>query len=691
MCQVHRRILVAAVLAAGAGIGAAPAAPSFSGVQQVIEQIRADWQKRGENAPKQAPGWNAYFDALLAELRNYETARTETDKIRSLDRLYRFYVALKGHSWKPAVALQLELRNWLRPRVALAWAVRRLEEAVRGLPPTPDPTTRAHREGWLHFVDEGLGKALRDYEAARTVVQRREALKRVYGALHAINQRIAARPWTPSMTLKAALDDLFNRPNLDASVDANTLALRLRNNVVESGPVLFKGQLSYVTAGPHVGYGLLPSDDGIAFYNSQLLTSVTPISGFHQQVQQNPRGRRAARMYYFGATSTDQSQLTIIGIIRDTGLELLPAYLHNVSAVVSSTPIPGRGLGRFVAALIGYNQRRITREVYQGAIGQIQQGVVQGAAELGAIRTSQEAAKRNVELRQNLVGNHTLLYRNLEITNLKLRSRPENAMIGGIVRWLNAAEQVGADTPKPGHFSVYDAGVSADVHLPSIMTNLARGYLQSDLAKKVENLMVVTRKIPPGAPPSEGFVLTQNADFETFAKAVEETRAANDPKVLAIRVKRPGQAPEFAADARGFLVVLVHDFLIEVPAPPAAARGGLFGPAARIYRLTAPNAEFVLSYTFYPAKGQLPIRLSGRIEEFDPGPGAQVYAIDESEEKAVPLTAFTRTIVLNTFGNRLKGQPIDIPLSQIRLPNLELTSISPLDPSGWIRIIMTPR
>src|SRR5262249_24060409 len=149
--------------------------------------------------------------------------------------------------------------------------------------------------------------------------------------------------------------------------------------------------------------------------------------------------------------------------------------------------------------------------------------------------------------------------------------------------------------PQPLAFQSVQPGVTADIHLSSVMTNLSRGYIQSDAFQPVENLMIVTRKVPPGTPPSQGIIATRNVDYQTFLRAVREARAANAPKVLAVRVRRPGRSPEFAADARGNLVALVHDFVIEVPAPAAAARGGLLtGPPAQVYRLSAPNAEVTI-------------------------------------------------------------------------------------------------
>ncbi len=190
-----------------------------------------------------------------------------------------------------------------------------------------------------------------------------------------------------------------------------------------------------------------------------------------------------------------------------------------------------------------------------------------------------------------------------------------------------------------------DPGVSADLHLGSIMTSLSRGYLQSDaVARRREP----DGRHPQGAPrrrrPSQGIETVKNADYATFLKSVEAAQAANDPKELAIRVKRPGRLPEFAADANGNLVALVHDFLLEVPAPAQAAQGGLAGPPARVYRISAPEAEFSIAFKVEPQTEKAPIRLTGRIVDFSPGPGAKVFAVNEDEEKAAPLTAFTSAL-----------------------------------------------
>ena len=671
-----------------AATGAAPAAPSYHTVERTIERIRGDWEKPGAPAQPNAPGWNALFDATLADLREFAAAGTDRDRLVALNRVYQISVALGSVAWPPAVELRESLREWLRPRVRLAWAERRLVDHVNSLPAVADPAVSGNRQRWVRFVDTDLGEALKKYDGAGTVVQRQNALKAVYTALDALQARNGAIPWGPSVELQAAMNDLFNRPNLDISIDKNTLAPNFATNLVNSGPVFRKGYWSQVTAGPWLGFGLLPSDDGIAFYNQQALSTVTPITDFQNQVANNPQGRRAAKMYQFNATQFDNATLTITVVLRTSGLSIYPSYNHNVNADINTTPNAGGGFARAIASLVGFNQPRITQLAYENAIGQIRANVEVEAQQEANERTSREAAQRNAQLAQYLIGGNRAMFRNLLIEGLSLRSRPENALIGGNLQYLNAREQVGADAPQPATMIRPDAGVSADLHLSSIMTNFSRGYLQSDAVRDVQNLMVVTEKVAPNTPPGQGVKVTRNVDYPTYLRAVQTAQAADDPKVLAIRVKRPPSSPEFAVDAKGNLVALVNDFQIDVPVPPQVAKGGGGGalPPSKVLRLSSPQAEFVISFKVTPQTEKEPLRLTGRIEGFDPGPNAKVYAINEDESQATQLNAFTSIFVLGGFRTKLQGQPIDIPLSNVQLRGFAIQSVSPLDPSGWIRV-----
>ncbi len=142
------------------------------------------------------------------------------------------------------------------------------------------------------------------------------------------------------------------------------------------------------------------------------------------------------------------------------------------------------------------------------------------------------------------------MYRNLLIEGLSLRSRPENALIGGTIHYLNAKDQVvcGRRAAAAGPLIRPVGGVSADVHLSSVMANFTRGYIESDAVKGVQNLMILTQDVPPGSPPKDGVKVSRNVDYPTYLRAVETAQAANNPKVAAIRVKRPTQAPDFGVD-----------------------------------------------------------------------------------------------------------------------------------------------
>jgi len=137
-------------------------------------------------------------------------------------------------------------------------------------------------------------------------------------------------------------------------------------------------------------------------------------------------------------------------------------------------------------------------------------------------------------------------------------------------------------------------------------------------------------------------------------------------------------------------VALVPDFQIEVPAPPQAAKGGVGGPPARVYRITSPQAEFTVSFKVTPETATEPMRFSGHVEDFDPGPGSKVLAVNEDEDKAEPLTAFTGAFVSGILRTKLRGKPFDVPLNNVKLKGFAINSVYPLDPSGWLRVVLVP-
>ncbi|ODT97963.1 MAG: hypothetical protein ABS79_06680 [Planctomycetes bacterium SCN 63-9] len=634
-------------------------------------------------AEPNASGWNQFFDALLQDLAAYAKAGNEGERLVALNRIYEMSQALGTSGWEPAWKIRESLREWMRPRVRLAWAQRQLTETVEHFPETAESDVKANRRRWIDFAQNDLGSALRAYEEATTVARRLDATKRVREAIKALNRSNAQYPWQVSQNLEQAVNDLYNRPNLDVSADLATVTPLFNANLVTTGPVERKGYISQVTAGPKTGFGLMPSDDSIAFYNRQLFTSVTPVWDFQNQIAADPQGQRAAQLYQFSATSQDQAELTVTTQITTTGLVLTPSYTHAIDAQICSVPTEGNGGKRLIAGLVGMNQSKITEKVREGALPKFQQQIPAEAMEEAQQRIGAEAYQRNSDLFwKYLKGNNTLTFNNLVINQLSFRSRPEAAYIGGLLHWQQS-ETRGADAPQPSQFQTFESGVTADVHIGSILTSLAEAAYQRDDVKDVQNVMVVTHNVPAGSPPAEAFTLTKNVDFPTYEKAADKVRAAKDPKVTAIRLTKPSQAPAVSADARGNLVAIIKDVEFDLLVPEGTDR--VTGVKAKIFRITMPEVEVAFAYELKPATPDAEARVAARIVEFTPAPASKIIAVTE-ENKEQQLAQFTKVIVLAGMGGKLRSIPIDVPLSKLDLKGFAVQSLSKPHPSGWMRV-----
>ncbi len=665
---------------------ASKAAPSYLGVSKAIAEVVTPWDQQGAVVPEAAPGWRAFFDALGQELGTYAAAPDEQGRLVSLNRLHLMNEALGGVAWQPALKVRVALNEWLTPRVRIAWAERRLVEFVTGQK-AASPGSIENHDRWIKFVGDDLGAALASYEGAKTIQARKSALRALTGVLGSLREKNQAVAWPYSTELQAAVDSLYNLPNLDVSVDARTISPFLANDVVTTGQIFRSGYVSQVTAGPRTGFGLMSSDEGIAFFNSQIAQTVTPITDFQQQLQRDKKGKKVAKLYQFGAQSQDTPELTVTAIIRpSTGLTLSPAYIHNITAAFSAAPIAGKGLARGVLGILGLNQQKITAKVGQQAIGRIAQGVVDGANAEAAERIPGVEAQQNAKLARVFIGNNTLAIQDFRVTGLSLRSRPTNALVSGTIGHKDNANALGADMPQPPQLAVPASGVSIDLNLASTLSNAIAGFLESEQAKGVENVLIATKAVDPGAPPREGVTVGKNVDHATFLKTIDEVRAANNPKVTALRIKKPPAPPEFAADSRGFLVILVRDFQLDVPAPA----GGLLGGNAKILRFLVPNAEFVLSFRIPPKEGDKPLEFDAKVEDFVFGGNSKVQSIGDDESKPTTLGPFQGNIALAGFRTKLQQVPIKAPLANLNLRGFDIGEVSSLDPSGWMRVVLVP-
>ena len=669
---------------------AAPAAPSYLAVERAIAKVRDGLAKPSDTGKPTTSGWNQLFDAILNDLKAYSEASDENGRLVALNHLHEISIALSTTPWPAALDVRETLRGWLRPRVRLANAERRVIDALKALPPAATPEAEANRKLWVEFVTNEVGKAIKEYEAATTVAKKRDGLKELIAKRKELETRNQSAPWSPALDLQAAIVELYDQPNIDVSVDLQTLSPTINTNLITSGPVFRKGYWSQVTAGQKTGFGLLSSDYGIAFYNSQMFTSVTPITDFQKQVEADPRGRRGARLYQFNATTIDKPELTITVIFTPAGIQIIPSYKHAADAIIKTTPQPCSTLGRTAGSIAGFDQAKIEKLAYDNAIGKIRSNIETEAMEEGLERTSKQAAERNAQLAKFLIGNNRFLTRNLLIEQLSLRSRPQNALIGGKYQYLNGELQTGSDTPQPASLATPDSGISADLHVNSLLNNFVSGAYKSEGVTKLENFMIVAKNASPGAPPSERAKVSRNVDFPTYMKELDAANQVKDEKekVQVLRIKRPERAPEFGVDTKGNLVVLIHDLQLDLPTPPAAAKGGIAGPPAKLYRVIAPDAELAISFKILPGQPGERLRLVGKIEEFELGASTKVLAINDDEAQAKTLTRFTSTFVLGILRSRIQGQPLDFVLPEIPVQGLALRSVSDLDPSGWIRVTL---
>lgn len=682
-----------AALAVAAGLGAAPAAPSYVGVMNRIEKIQNDWEK-ANYTPKQNPhadGWNVFFRAVSDELDQYSRSNSIDERVQALNSLYGYLQSMSNLSWPKAVQVREELRAWLRPRITLAWAEYRVLEGISKIP----EDQQANREKWQSFIETDLRPALHQFEAAETVVGRIDAHQRVQSVLDALVKSNQVRPWSRSYALQQAVSDLYDVPNLEVTIDRSTVtSAAAKTGLVEPGPIFFKGQWSYVTPGPITGVGLVPTNDGIQVSISQAMTSVTPISGFNQQVAQDPQGKQAAKLYHFDATTQNNAVLTITVLFRlATGIQLAPGYQHGISAAISSQPTQGNGLMRGIASLVGLDQEKITDKVYEGAIGKIRQQVVESAMQLAGIKASQKAAEFNSQLLQYLVDSETVAKDKYGVTDLRIQTLSDYIKVQGMVVNLAGPTPTwrGGSLPQPHSFaSTISQGVTVDIHLPSALSNLAKGFMEGSAAKDVKNVMIVTTENVDD-PSKRGMYSKKNADWETFLAKVKETRG-KPAESKAIRVFKPSAPIEVSTDAEGHLVVVVPDFIIEVPTPPGMTKGGaLTGPPAQVYRIKAQRAEFVVDVKITAPVDNSPARVAAKVVGFDGGPNVEVLAIDEDPDKPVKLNALTGRVIVSAFGTQLSSIPFDEPIKQLADTPAMLVDSTPLDPSGWMRLVFQMR
>ncbi|WP_152051004.1 hypothetical protein [Tautonia marina] len=696
-------------------LGAAPATPSYQQVLSRIDQAKEQLSDE-QQSPEKIENWNTFFSAVVEVLNAQAGAESATERREHLERLGRMRDALTAKNWGPSNRIAESLNEWLDPRLSVARSLESLEQAVSELPGSvldnPDGQENAETENgaeepqtqdpesvlktnWSTYVTR-LNAAIRAYETAESVSERLNAARKLRGGLDSLRGTQANSPWAPASELAGALQAMLDKPNVQIVADPNILSPFLNQQIVFPEVIYFRGQTSYVQPGPRTGFGLMHSNDGIAFYNSQWSYSTTPVTDFQQQVASNPQGRQATNMYQFGATIYNSNHATATAILTPEGLVVYPENAPNVSAAFGLTPQPGLGPGfmRFVASMIGFNQGRILSELQQQAMPQIQAETIDGTRELAAIKSAQEVGQQNQMIRQYLVGNRTLRFEDFAVTQLNLSSAPWAAYVSGVLQWAaEAGPQIGADFPKPPEFVQPESGLTVDMHLNSTLTNLAAGFYQTDQVKDVETLLI--KVIPPegDAPIDEGIEMIPNGSYQDLLDAVADIREqTDDPNAIALRITKPEEPPAFAVDAQGRLVTFVRGVTIEVPAPENfGQQGGLFGFGGnpRVLRFILEEVELTVDADITPENGGKAVRVQGEIASVTyGGTGTTVVTVGDEEDQTQTLNLLNRSGALGVLAGRLQGQNVDAPVPLDALQGFQIADVSDLHPTGWMRVVV---
>ena len=135
-------------------------------------------------------------------------------------------------------------------------------------------------------------------------------------------------------------------------------------------------------------------------------------------------------------------------------------------------------------------------------------------------------------------------------------------------------------------------------------------------------------------------------------------------------------------------MAILHDVEIEVPAPDKSSQAGsVIGVPAKILRLKIPQLEVAFSHTTESTTpGSHTLR--AKVEDFTPSSNSQVLAINEDASKPT-ADPVQRGAGHHALGARLRSLPITASLDNLNVRGFAIQSISPLDPSGWMRLSLS--
>jgi len=662
-------------------VSAANVAPTYRNVQDQLAKL--------------SPTSTAELKSAAQKLEDYLSKLVKTT---DLDARLAAYKALRADStqwtawsaYDPAAGeVAIALERWIMPRLnAVEYAVAARDAIKRG----DAWVTDEHKAIYKDLV-QPLTTALEQYESADKTGLRVDAREKIRDLVEKLSAKLKQTQWPDADQIIATIKSRWTSPNILFTVSAEGLRPLLDREIVKNESILFKGRTSYVTPRERQGYGLIPSDDSIAFYISQAMTSVTPVTDFEQQVQSNQGGRILTRGYTLGNTIQNDSVVTTSFAIRPTGIAMSPNNQNNVRPNLAIAPKQGGGFTRAIMGLAGMNQQRIVNEIYSKSIGQIQTETEASSKELGQLRANEAASKLNEAMIPFRRSDDTMAYNKVVVERIKVRTEPTHIHAEARLLYDRPGhESIGPLDIAPPLDPVDQRYITTAIHIPNLMENLAANFFEELSSRGTTTIAFLPDNDGDGAAEIE---IQSGQDLLQLAVG-ESLRITKQPKGAALSAGSPFAAltisekklvPHFTMDDKGHLVMLFKSFKMDIAAPSLTILSeGRLGGAVRI---DSPGAELDMEIMNLPATATQQERLALKVHSFQLDPRSKIYEYKLAGKEPVELSAFKKAAVLAGASAFLSSKPIDLPLDALKIGDkVSVVKVSPIGKLGWYQFVI---
>lgn len=657
----------------------ANAAPTYRAVLEHLEKIPSGSTHLKEAASK-----------LQTDLKKLVTTKDLDARVAAYESLEQQAAWFESQSAESAsVETGKALARWVEPRLkAIRYAVSARDTVNR----VDSGLTPEYKEVYNTLVLP-LVDSLEQYEAADKVGLRFDAREKVRALVSKLSDKLTELNWPDAGKIIEAIESRWESPNLLITVSAEGLKPLLDRSIVNNEAIQYKGRVSYVTPGDRQGYGLIPSDDSLAFYVRQAMTSVTPVTDFEQQVQSNQGGRILTRAYALGNTIQNDSILTMSFAVRPTGVAMTPSYENNVQPQLSIAPRQGGGLTRMVMGIAGMSQQRVVNEIYNRSIGQIQSETAVNSKELGQLRANEAASELNDSLKSFARSEDSLAFDKIVAERIKTRTEPTHIHAETRVLYdVKGIRSIGPLDVPPPLDPVDDRYITAALHVPNVMENLAANFFEEISKRGKATIAFLPDNDGDGALEVEiqsGQELLHMAVGESLriTKEPKGAKLASGAPFGAITISEQKLVPHFSMDDKGHLVMLFKAFKMDIAAPALTMfSDGRLGGAIRI---DSPGAELDMEIINLPASGGQPERLALKVHSFQLDPRSKIYAYTEAGKEPTELSAFRKATVLAAASGFLASRPLDLPLDALRFGDkVKVVKVAPIGKLGWYQFVV---